>query len=269
MSEHTNCLNCDSPLQGKYCANCGQSADTHRLTLKHFFYHDFLHGVWHLDKGILFTLKQIFTRPGYAAIDYIKGKRKNYYNVFYLLLLLLGLIYLIHHKVEELQHLNTAADAVQPTDIENERKAILNITGTNAKYIIMSFIPLISINAYFLFKKIKYNYFEHIIIAAFVLLGCVCIEVVNTLLGLVPNFKMAYPVLYYVHFAISVLTTLCFLLFPAWAYSQVGNNHYKKGALAWRIVLLYFLFILELILITIIVVSLFRGIGGFDKIEMR
>ena len=43
--------------------------------MKHFVMHDLLHGVWHLEKGILFTLKETIIRPGQAALDYIKGKR--------------------------------------------------------------------------------------------------------------------------------------------------------------------------------------------------
>jgi hypothetical protein len=56
-----------------------------------------LHGVWHLEKGILFTLKEIFVRPGQAALDYIHGKRIRYYNVFYLSILLIGLNILLSH----------------------------------------------------------------------------------------------------------------------------------------------------------------------------
>lgn len=85
-----NCLNCDTPLGGKFCYECGQKSDTHRITARHFIFHDLVHGVWHLDKGLLFTLKETFTRPGYAAMDYINGKRVRYYNIFYLMILVLG-----------------------------------------------------------------------------------------------------------------------------------------------------------------------------------
>ncbi|MBS1571605.1 MAG: DUF3667 domain-containing protein, partial [Bacteroidetes bacterium] len=85
------CLNCGSKVDNNYCSVCSQKTDTHRLTPKHFFYHDILHGIWHLDKGILFTLKEAVIRPGQASLDYINGKRIRYYNVFYLCLLLLGI----------------------------------------------------------------------------------------------------------------------------------------------------------------------------------
>ena len=85
------CLNCNTEIENNFCSNCGQKTDTHRITLKHFLMHDLLHGIWHLEKGILFTIKETFMRPGQAALDYITGKRIRYYNVFYLSLLVLAL----------------------------------------------------------------------------------------------------------------------------------------------------------------------------------
>lgn len=79
-------MNCSEPVSKKFCPNCGQKTDTHRITFKHFILHDILHGVWHFERGILFTLKEAIIRPGNAALDYISGKRVRYYNVFYLIL---------------------------------------------------------------------------------------------------------------------------------------------------------------------------------------
>ena len=84
MTTH-NCLNCGKRLTDAFCSGCGQKADTHRITFKNFIFHDVLHGTFHLDRGILFTVKQALTRPGQAALDYISGKRKPFYNVFYLI----------------------------------------------------------------------------------------------------------------------------------------------------------------------------------------
>lgn len=47
MTLHTHCLNCDTELIAKYYHNCGQKVDTHRITTRHFFFHDIVHGVWH------------------------------------------------------------------------------------------------------------------------------------------------------------------------------------------------------------------------------
>lgn len=75
MNHHNTCLNCATEVSRNYCSNWGQSSHTHRLSLQHFVAHDVIHGVLHLDKGLIFTIKKVMTRPGYAAMEYIAGKR--------------------------------------------------------------------------------------------------------------------------------------------------------------------------------------------------
>ncbi len=85
-------LNCGKKLTDTYCAGCGQKADTHRISFRHFISHDLLHGTFHLEKGIFFTAKEALIRSGKAALDYISGKRIRYYNVFLLVLMTIGLL---------------------------------------------------------------------------------------------------------------------------------------------------------------------------------
>lgn len=84
-------------MEHNFCPSCGQKTDTHRIVLKHFIFHDLIHGVWHLEKVIVFTLKETILRPGQAALDYISGKRIKYYNVFYLSLLVIAVNILLLH----------------------------------------------------------------------------------------------------------------------------------------------------------------------------
>jgi hypothetical protein len=73
------CKNCGSTLTGKFCQNCGQKADIHRITFKHLL-HEFFHALTHADKGFLFLVKEMTTRPGYVVQEYLDGKRKKYFN---------------------------------------------------------------------------------------------------------------------------------------------------------------------------------------------
>lgn len=67
-----DCLNCTAPVTQNYCANCGQKSTAHRYSIKHFLAHDFIYGVWYIDKGI-FTLKGLFARPGHSVREFIQG----------------------------------------------------------------------------------------------------------------------------------------------------------------------------------------------------
>jgi hypothetical protein len=155
---NTTCLNCDTVLTGKFCHECGQKADTHRITAKHFIMHDLVHGIWHIDKGIPYTLKQAAIRPGYAIRDYIKGRRVKFYNIFYLMLMVLAFILYLN--------------------------VFLGISGkhsfsTKATY--LTFIPLYACAGWLMFKRLKYNFFEHIVVAGMIVLCMLMLVLFQTL----------------------------------------------------------------------------------------
>jgi hypothetical protein len=73
------CKNCDATLDGKYCANCGQQSEVHRITFG-YVSHEFFHAVTHADKGFLLLVKNLIVQPGIVAKEYVEGKRKKYFN---------------------------------------------------------------------------------------------------------------------------------------------------------------------------------------------
>jgi hypothetical protein len=165
------CLNCDTSLKGKFCSNCGQKADSHRITVKHFLAHDIIHGVWHFENKILYTIKQTLLRPGYAAIEYIHGKRIKYYNVFYISAVLVGIsLFLSNYSNEyydKVFHVKTTYDP--------SFHKLDSIVAHYQKIISLCFIPFAAINSYFLFRKARLNLPEHLIIAGFSFLGVITI----------------------------------------------------------------------------------------------
>lgn len=87
------CANCnraiDVPDQ-KFCPSCGQPTPAHRIDWE-FLSHELQHGVFHVDKGILFTVKHLFTRPGHMIREYIEGKREGHFKPM-LMIMILGTI---------------------------------------------------------------------------------------------------------------------------------------------------------------------------------
>lgn len=90
----TKCLNCGTEFDGKYCPECGQSAETGRFTLR-FIWENLLAAVLGRDGGIGFTIKNLFTRPGAMIVDILNGKRRKYLSPFPTLFLALTLYVLI------------------------------------------------------------------------------------------------------------------------------------------------------------------------------
>lgn len=241
MKEFTHCLNCSKPVYEFFCPNCGQKTDTHRITIKHFFMHDLLHGFWHIDRGILFTLRETFVRPGQAALDYIGGKRIRYYNVFYLLLIVLGTNVLVDHYIGIL-----APDRI---DYSEPGGKIDLFVSQYMKFFIFGVVPLFALNSKIIFKRLGLNYAENLIIGGIMVLGM-------TLLNL--------P--WYLFFAIDSLTTtpimgfisnmvvLLLLLFPVYVLYDATKNVYKLWAFSIRILAFYMFVILEAILVSLLLI---------------
>jgi hypothetical protein len=244
------CLNCEADLQAKYCSQCGQKADTHRITLKHFIMHDLLHGVFHIDKGILFTIKQTFSRPGKSANDYIGGKRINYYNIFYLTLIVLGLnVLLVHYAVA------WHGVAHQPAASEDGVK-LLAFFSKNIKYIILSFIPLFALNSLLIFRRKQYNIAEQHIVSGFALLGCTIIAILVNLLSFLAVNNWANEV---IEIAKSIIKSSMFF-YVAYVYYSAFGSLYSKAGFSWRMLLMFIMFFIEALIILLgIVIVVFGG----------
>mgnify|MGYP006179009015 CR=1 FL=1 len=90
------CKNCGHIYSGQFCNNCGQPSDTHKLNL-HFIWHDLQHAFLHFDKGVLFTAKELFTRPGNSIREFIEGKRVKHFKPISLVIILATLYGVLRH----------------------------------------------------------------------------------------------------------------------------------------------------------------------------
>lgn len=241
--KNSHCLNCDSLIDSNFCSNCGQKTDTHPITFKHFIFHDLLHGVWHLEKGILFTIKETFKRPGQAALDYIKGKRIRYYNVFYLALLIIALnVVLLHYK----QALN--APFLDP----HREEDIGDFIAKFSKIALFSIVPLLSINALLIFRRLKLNFAQHLIIGGVTLLGILLISVFYFLFDLLNQLDLVISFGY-----LEILSFCCMPFFPIWSYYNATKELYTTWGFIWRIILFYTLLLIEFALIFTFIVLVF------------
>jgi hypothetical protein len=75
------CQNCGYGGENIYCSNCGQLLQAKRIDLPHLF-REVSHTFWHLEKGFLFTLKELGTRPGTMQRRYLSGLRLRYQKPF-------------------------------------------------------------------------------------------------------------------------------------------------------------------------------------------
>jgi hypothetical protein len=165
----TNCQNCNTELHGKYCSNCGQSADTHRINI-HYLWHDIQHGLLHFDKGILFTTKELFTRPGHSIREFLEGKRVKHFKPISLVLVLAGIYGLLFHffKIDMFANYVVISGSGEKVNHLNE------VIGKTSDWIAQHYsilallqIPIFTIGTYLCFRKGGYNFVEHLIINTF------------------------------------------------------------------------------------------------------
>lgn len=88
----TKCPNCDTPLQGKFCHECGEKRPSRKdFALSHFLKEAF-EKFTHLDSKLLRSLWLLITKPGFLSVEYLRGKRKTYEKPL-ALFLIVNLIY--------------------------------------------------------------------------------------------------------------------------------------------------------------------------------
>jgi hypothetical protein len=241
MNHNDICLNCNEQITKKFCANCGQKTETHRITFKHFIFHDILHGVWHIERGILFTLKESLLRPGKAALDYISGKRTRYYNVFYLTLLIIGLNLFLSHYYDGIS--NEYFGTAENVDRNKLGNSFDSFFTNYSKIILFSFIPLFALNSFVLFRKKKLNFSEHFIIAGMIFLGVIVIVTIGMIISFLYFIKYLDAFLDFCDY----LTPFILLLFVIKNYYVTFKDSYSTFKISWQLFLFIFLLIVELI----------------------
>lgn len=93
------CANCGRPIDGpeqNFCPVCGQRTPVHRINW-HFLGHELQHGIFHVDGGIIYSLRQLLTRPGHTIREYIRGRRVPHFKPV-LMIMILGAVVTVLSK---------------------------------------------------------------------------------------------------------------------------------------------------------------------------
>ncbi len=157
MQPDQNCLNCHHNFSGVFCPLCGQNVHEHRINAAYFL-HDIPHSVFHIDKGLWYTFIQLMKRPGPASKEYLAGKRINHYRPFAYVIILSAFTSLVIHWIRKLIQYSYFRQTGQTLDWGE---------GFFTKYqslFIFLMIPVVSLCTWLVFKKSRYNYWEHMLV---------------------------------------------------------------------------------------------------------
>lgn len=88
LKEKHKCLNCGNEFNGDFCPVCGQKADVARIGTTRSLWEDLLNGFTNIDNRFFRTALCLVINPGRLILNYLKGKRADYFRPFQMLFIL-------------------------------------------------------------------------------------------------------------------------------------------------------------------------------------
>lgn len=160
----TNCSNCDGTVALQYCPSCGQKK--YRRIDKKYLLEEIQYSLLHVNKGFLYSIKSLLLNPGKTARAYIEGSRVNHYKPILMALLLSGV-----YAFLSIQLIDPASIFTQKMNNDQQEaqdmKGIIEFMLHYWNLITLALIPLFAILTRFMFRKQAENYFEHIVMNAY------------------------------------------------------------------------------------------------------
>lgn len=218
MQQHI-CKNCEHVFEGNFCNHCGQKSKTERLNF-HYLQDEIKYTFLHINKGLLYSVKQLIVRPGDTVREFLEGKRVSHYKPILLLVVLAGISGLLAHYFLDFSEIYKNSQAiVVNTDgqkVDFTKKIMDWIMEHYSLYEIIQ-LPLVSLASYLAFKKYGYNYIENIIINSFAASQ-------RLIYGLL-IFPLEYFAIKFNFFALySILSLVFIILISIWFYIKLFKD---------------------------------------------
>jgi Protein of unknown function (DUF3667) len=141
-----HCLNCDTPLTGKYCGNCGQRDLPARQDLGDLLI-NFISSFYSFESKFFKTFKYLLFYPGKIVAEYNAGKRESFYHPARMYVFLSFIFFLLFSTVfstdemdfDEKGDFNAVKDSINVDSLVRKNTGGLKIgyqpvdEGTNSK----------------------------------------------------------------------------------------------------------------------------------------
>ena len=196
------CKNCGTETDGKFCRNCGQELEIHRITVSHLV-HEIVHTFTHLEKGFLFTLRKLLADPGRMQRQYMEGFRVNYQKPFSMFFICSTVSAIVLYWLNRLTGGSPGREQAAFNYFLQHYYVLLHI-------ILLPFYTLVT---WLLFKPSKYNYAEILVLGmymlAFMLLLLIPLYMVS---AVIPAMKTRF------------VETTVFAIYNVWTFIRFFNK---------------------------------------------
>jgi len=242
------CKNCANEFSGIYCNFCGQKANVSKIDLS-YIVNQVQTTILQHDKGLFYTIRQLFTRPGHSIREYLEGKRvKHFKPLAYVLVLSTVYAFLNYFFGTESNLLSGMGGFAEGfNDYGGEIETSFSLTQwmiDNYAYGVLLLLPFYSLASYLAFKKSGYNYYEHIVVNSFILGQQTMVQILFVpLIKVLPEGNLANSVEALKFF---LITSLVF-----WTYFQFF--HRKRSLSKLLLILLSYIIMLVILLLLLII----------------
>ncbi|MBD3582784.1 DUF3667 domain-containing protein [Flavobacterium selenitireducens] len=252
----TTCKNCNTTFEGNFCNHCGQKAKTARLDWN-YVADEAKYTFLHFNGGATYTLKQLVTRPGHAAREFIEGKRVKHYKPLLLIFVLAGFYSLLMHYVDVTRYFEGVAE-------EEKLKMYVSFNDwiiSHYSLVEIGMLPIAAFASWLLFRNSGYNFIENLILNAFasslkILFGLATVPIL-LLLAHHPSFQLVYNLVFLIQFA---------LIFVV--YIQAFDRYNAaKVALKTLVAIVIQYSIVMLIVVVWVVVTLILNPGKYPMVK--
>lgn len=209
------CKNCNHPLHGKFCVQCGQKADTRRIDWQ-WLLHELQHSIFHVDKGLLYTLKELFARPGIAIRGFLEGKRVRHFRPVALIMILAAVYSVGFHWTGKEVALQLTSDQSGAVDMKQAMETFMSYYA----FFELCTIPFYAFWSWLLMRKYGHNYTEHLIINSFLGGQRIAINIFTlpfNLLGIWPSL------------AASMVAYVTYLIYYLFGFAQLYEQRDGAG----------------------------------------
>lgn len=172
-----NCKNCANNFDENFCPKCGQSNKVEKITWP-VFLTELSDNIFQINKGLFYTIKELFIRPGETIRNFLIGKRKNYFKPIAFAFALSTIYFLVSRIFESETFIGDAikgyAHAASEAETGSRAEKIdikmipkLHWFSENYAVTVLLLLPIFSLASYISFLKIGWNYLEHFILNAY------------------------------------------------------------------------------------------------------
>lgn len=219
----TKCLNCGNALTGNYCAQCGQKAEVRRLDW-HSLGEEVFHFFTHIEKGFLFTSRDLIIRPHRLCKDYLEGKRKSYHKPIGFLLIWITIFTLVYHGAHSFTHFQYIPRKGSSNSLFSFDREHFSILGRYRSIVELLLLPVSAFISWFFIGRSRLNYVEVLTVFFYFISFLFMWMSAQYLIAVVAsiNFKHTY---------FDMVSTGVFVVWLVWS----GYRFYRQYAIPWLI----------------------------------